>query len=161
MRVASHDKVSRVVIMRCIASLSVAAVLIASANAEAGSWQTLSDGAATRAEYHWTMNCQGCHGANAEGSPGGAPPLPGHIGRFLTTGAGRAFLGRVPGVAFVALSDEDVADLLNWLVHRFDSTHVPKGFVPYSADEIRILRRSPVISDVYALRRAALSGARP
>jgi mono/diheme cytochrome c family protein len=105
-----------------------------------------------RAQYNWIMHCQGCHGANAQGTPGGAPALVGNVARFLQIKAGRAYLGRVPGVAFVNLSDVEVADLLNWVVQRFDREHVPKTFPPYSEEEIRTLRREPLISDAYRER---------
>ena len=28
-----------------------------------------------RAQYNWVMHCQGCHGADAQGTPGGVPRL--------------------------------------------------------------------------------------
>lgn len=109
-----------------------------------------------RAQYNWVMHCQGCHGADAQGTPGGAPSLVGNVARFLQIKAGRAYLGRVPGVAFVNLSDIEVADLLNWVVQRFDGEHVPKTFPPYSEEEIRALRREPLISDAYRERQKLL-----
>ena len=99
-----------------------------------------------RAQHQWVMHCQGCHGVNADGTPGGAPRMAGRVARFLHAQQGRAFLARVPGVAFVELSDRDVAQLLNWLVQYFDPGHVPKDFQPYTADEVRILRQEPLIS---------------
>jgi mono/diheme cytochrome c family protein len=105
-----------------------------------------------RAQYNWVLHCQGCHAADAAGTPGGAPRMAGEVARFLKIKEGRAFLGRVPGVAFVELPDRDVADLLNWLVQRFDSAHVPKTFVPYTEEEIKTLRRDPLISNAYSKR---------
>lgn len=99
-----------------------------------------------RAQYHWVMHCQGCHGADAQGTPDGAPQLAGKVARFLEIKAGRAYLGRVPGVAFVNLSDMDVAELLTWVIQRFDGEHLPRSFTPYSQEEIRTLRREPLIS---------------
>jgi mono/diheme cytochrome c family protein len=100
-----------------------------------------------RAEYNWVMHCQGCHGADAQGTPGGAPRMAGNVARFLQIKAGRAYLGRVPGVAFVELSDAEVAELLSWVVRRFDGEHLPKRFTRYSEDEIRALRREPLVSN--------------
>jgi len=100
----------------------------------------------SRAQYNWVMYCQGCHGVDAQGTPGGAPSLVGNVARFLRLPAGRAYLGRVPGVAFVALSDAELAQLLNWVVRRFDEAHVPTTFAPYLEGEIRALRREPLIS---------------
>lgn len=105
------------------------------------------------AQYNWVMHCQGCHGAEAQGTPGSVPGLAGNVARFLQIKAGRAYLGRVPGVAFVELSDPDVAELLNWIVQRFDGEHVPKTFSPYTEEEIQGLRREPLISNAYRERR--------
>jgi cytochrome c553 len=114
-----------------------------------------------KVQYNWVMHCQGCHGAEADGSPGRVPPLRGNVARFLHATAGRAYLARVPGVAFADLSDVEVAQLLNWLVRRFDRTHVPKTFTPYSAEEIQKLRGQPLISDAYYERRRILLSMAP
>jgi mono/diheme cytochrome c family protein len=110
----------------------------------------------TRQQYLWVMHCQGCHGVDAQGSPGGAPRLTDNVARFLQVKDGRAFLGRVPGVAFVDLSDLDVANLLSWVVQHFDPAHVPKTFTPYSEVEIRDIRRKPLISSAYQEREKIL-----
>lgn len=99
-----------------------------------------------RAEYNWVMNCQGCHRANATGSQGGAPDMAGLVSQFLRLDGGRAYLVRVPGVAFAPLSDTDVAELLNWLLQTFDAEHIPIDFEPYSAKEVKIYREKPLIS---------------
>jgi cytochrome c553 len=109
-----------------------------------------------RAQYNWVMHCQGCHGAEAQGTLGGAPRMAGNVSRFLQIKAGRAYLGRVPGVAFVNLSDAEVAELLNWVVQRFDEGNLPKTFAPYSENEIRVLRRKPLISDAHRQRQKLL-----
>ncbi len=85
-----------------------------------------------RAAYNWVMHCRGCHGVDASGSKGGAPTMIGVVGRFMQDEEGRAFLGRVPGVAFAPLSDLEIADLLNWFVQEFDKPNMPESFLPYS-----------------------------
>jgi len=109
-----------------------------------------------RAQYDWIMHCQGCHGTEAQGTPGGAPKLAGHVALFLHSNEGRQYLGRVPGVAFVNLPDAEVAELLTWIVQHFDATHVPKTFTPYSAQEIHALRGDPLISRAYLERQKLL-----
>lgn len=123
------------------------AILLALPTALAAQYTEKPDlGKQERAQYNWVMHCQGCHGADAQGTPGGAPQLAGNVARFLEIKAGRAYLGRVPGVAFVNLSDMEVADLLTWVIRRFDGEHLPRTFTPYSKEEIRTLRREPLIS---------------
>jgi hypothetical protein len=109
-----------------------------------------------RSEYDWVIHCQGCHGKEAQGSPGGAPPLMGQVARFLRVPEGRAYLVRVPGVAFADLPDAELADLLNWVLERFDSADVPKDFAAYSAEEVGLLRRQPLISGAPAERQKLL-----
>ena len=105
-----------------------------------------------RAEYHWVMKCRGCHGVDARGSENGAPDMVGIVSQFLHSEEGRAFLGRVPGVAFVDLPDQDVAELLNWLTQTFDRQHVPANFRPYTAQEVSRLRQDPLISKAFSTR---------
>jgi cytochrome c553 len=109
-----------------------------------------------RAAYHWVMHCRGCHGVHAQGIDAAVPPLAGTVSRYLHHEDGRAFLARVPGVAFAALSDRDVAELLNWVIWRFDEQHVPVAFKPYREDEVQSWRGRPLISRALDERRKLL-----
>ncbi|RMF12011.1 MAG: cytochrome C [Alphaproteobacteria bacterium] len=105
-----------------------------------------------RAQLNWILNCQGCHQADASGSAGGAPNMAGVMARFLRVEGGREYLGRVPGVAHAPLSDDALAELLNWSLYTFDRDHVPENFNPYTADEVRRLRAAPLISEAASKR---------
>ena len=75
-----------------------------------------------RAQYNWVMHCRGCHQMDATGSNGGAPNMKGIVAQFLQLKEGRVFLAQVPAVAFVALPDNEVADLLiGWCKHLMPS----------------------------------------
>jgi hypothetical protein len=102
------------------------------------------------------MNCQGCHKADALSRTGGVPSLAGNVSRFLRVPDGRAFLGRVPGVAFAPLPDRRVADLLNWTLQTYDPAHVPADFTPYTAAEVGGLRKQPLITQSMIVRRALM-----
>ena len=91
---------------------------------------------AQRAWQHWTLNCQGCHRPDGTGSDDTAPSLAGTVARFLSAPGGREYLGRVPGVAASALSNSDLAEVMNWMLWRFDKEHLPADFQPYTAAEI-------------------------
>lgn len=90
----------------------------------------------------YMLNCRGCHRVDGSGTPGAVPALRGHVARFLSVPGGRDFLIRVPGVAQSILDDERLADLMNWLVRRFDPEHVPEDFRPYDAPEVAELRKA-------------------
>lgn len=110
-----------------------------------------------RARVNWILKCQGCHRPDASGSPATAPALAGQVSRFTGLAGGRAYLGRVPGVADAALDDAELAELLNWTLQRFDPANLPQGFSPYTAREIRELRRAPLRTDATATRGAILA----
>jgi mono/diheme cytochrome c family protein len=124
-----------------------AAALLCAATAPAAAF-------APAVEY--ALHCQGCHLADGRATPGSVPALAGSVGPLSRTPAGRAYLARVPGVAHAPLGDAELAALLTWVVERFGSADVPPDFAPYSADEIRRLRRDPLV-DVDAARRRALA----
>jgi hypothetical protein len=91
----------------------------------------------------YQLYCQGCH------SPGGTghasvPRLKGHIGTFLQSGEGRAYLVRVPGAATSTLDDVQLAAVLNWMIIEFGDDSIPGDFQPYTASEVASLRLSPL-----------------
>ncbi len=100
----------------------------------------------------YAVTCQGCHRADGAGTPGTVPALAGSVGKFLRVPGGREFLVRVPGVAQAPLDDAALAAVLNWMLARFGRDDVPKGFVPYTAEEVGRLRGRP-LTDVAGARR--------
>src|SRR5260221_7041005 len=105
-----------------------------------------------RAWQHWTLNCQGCHRPDGTGSAGTAPSLAGTVSRFLSVPGGREYLGRVPGVATSGLSNADLAEVMNWMLWRFDKEHLPANFQPFTAGRIRQLRRAPLRLEASQMR---------
>jgi len=93
-----------------------------------------------RAQANYMLHCQGCHLPGAEGSEGRVPPMNDFVGYFLHSQAGREFLIRVPGVAHAALSDDEVTELMNWLLQRFSRAQLPKQFEPFTVAEVSRLR---------------------
>jgi cytochrome c553 len=105
-----------------------------------------------RAWQHYTLNCQGCHRPDGTGSAGTSPSLAGTVARFLNVPGGREYLGRVPGVATSPLSNADLAELMNWILWRFDKEHLPVNFQPFTAAEIGQLRTSPLRLEATQMR---------
>lgn len=104
------------------------------------------------AHQYYMLQCQGCHRPDGTGTSASAPPMAGMVARFLAVAGGREYLGRVPGVATAVLSDAQLAELLNWTLHRFDAANVPADFKPYTAAEIGALRRHPLRTEAAAVR---------
>ncbi|WP_109480928.1 cytochrome c [Paraburkholderia sp. C35] len=106
---------------------------------------------ATLAQQHWVLNCMGCHTATGGGIPGKVPPLANSLGYFEHLPAGREYVMRVPGASNSALTDQELADTLNWLLTTMNRDALPKDFKPYTAAEISAHRR-PAFSDVATVR---------
>ena len=113
----------------------------------------------------YMLFCMGCHGAQAEGVPGKVPPLAHSLGLFMRTAAGRNYLLRVPGAANSALSDAQLAAVLNWLAQQYNSEELSADVPMFTAAEVTASRHAPLVS-VLATRREvvrdlAASGAAP
>jgi mono/diheme cytochrome c family protein len=87
----------------------------------------------------YMLNCWGCHRPNGEGIPGTAPPLQG-AADFLKVKGGRQYLIEVPGVSQSALNDEQVAQVMNWILQTFSKEQLPHDFKPYTAEEVKQFR---------------------
>ena len=109
-----------------------------------------------RAWQHWTLNCQGCHRPDGHGSPGAAPDIAGSVAKFLRVDGGREYLARVPGVATSPLSSSDLAEVLNWMLWRFDPGDMPTEFRPYTDEELGRLRTQPLRNEAAQVRSALL-----
>jgi mono/diheme cytochrome c family protein len=93
----------------------------------------------------YTLNCWGCHLPHAEGIPGTVPRLAHSMGSFVRIPEGRTYLTRVPGVANSPLTDQQIADVLNWMLETFSKEELPEDFKPYTAEEIRKYRSRPIV----------------
>ncbi|MCA8004236.1 c-type cytochrome [Burkholderia cenocepacia] len=131
-------------------------LLLAGASACAFATPAQADGAADAAlaRQHWVLNCMGCHTATGGGIPGKVPPLANSLGYFTHVPAGREYVMRVPGASNSALSDRELADVLNWVLTTMNRDALPRDFKPYTAAEVAAHRR-PALSDV-ATERAGL-----
>ncbi len=77
-------------------------------------------------------------------------------GYFLHSREGREFLVRVPGVSTASLPDDEIAELLNWLLTTYSAAQLPRDFTPFSEAEVSRLRTRPE-SDPEATRRIILN----
>ncbi len=130
-----------------LALLAAALLLSGSALADAN--------LAARRQY--ILHCTGCHQADGSGVPsGGVPDMRSQLGHFLKVPEGRAFLVKVPGTSNAALSNSDIARLLNWMLRSFSAPTLPADFAPYTESEVTALRGAP-LDDVAAARATVAS----
>ena len=113
-----------------------------------------------RADGHnvFVSNCAVCHQPDGKGAPGVYPPLAGSVGRDAAVKDGRTYLidvvsfgmgGKIEsgGDSFEGdmppwpqLSDEDVAQVVTYVLTGLNSKLTPADFKPISADEVKAER---------------------
>lgn len=97
-----------------------------------------------RAHFNYQMFCQGCHAPGGASVDQSVPRMKDHVGTFIETRQGREFLVRVPGSATSSLDDEELAEVLNWIVVEFSGDSLVSSFEYYTANEVGDLRQAPL-----------------
>lgn len=95
-----------------------------------------------KAAENYLLHCAGCHREDGSGSAQNqVPTMLNSVGHFVRTARGRSFLIQVAGVSQAPISDQAVADLLNWLLPTFGRDALPDaGYAPYTASEVEQAR---------------------
>jgi len=104
---------------------------------------------------NYQLQCVGCHLTSGEGAPrSDVPMMKGFVGNFLKVEGGREFLIRVPGSSLSALSNSQLAELLNWMLKDdgIAGGSAPQGFKPYTGKEVEAYR-GVMIKDLVSYRR--------
>ncbi len=116
----------------------------------------------------FTAHCAVCHQTEGQGIPGMYPPLADSIGVFTHSKDGRAYLVHVVSFglngpidvhgtryngymqSWAQFSDDDIAQLLNYVLKEFDSKLLPRDFKLFTAEEVKHDRSRPLPStEVY------------
>lgn len=105
----------------------------------------------TSVRSQYVVHCAGCHGIDGAGAPEGQVPDMRQLGQLLRLEGGRAFVVSVPGVMGSGLSDQQVAEVTNWILTTLAKGSAPPDFRPYDAAEVRLARATPLV-DVAAAR---------
>ncbi|MEC7379380.1 MAG: hypothetical protein VX886_04240 [Pseudomonadota bacterium] len=108
-----------------------------------------------QARLNYMLNCQGCHAVDGRGL-NDIPTMADFVGKFLTVDGGRAYLVQVPGSANSPLSDQQLAEVLNWVLLTMSQPQLPQPFEPYTAAEVNDYRKQ-TMSDAAAVRRDLLA----
>ena len=103
-----------------------------------------------RADY--LLHCAGCHRPSGEGLPPDVPTLVDELGRLLAIPEGRSYLVRVPGASQAPVSDQGLADIVNWILMEFNQSTLPEDFTPLTAKEVGKARRN-TLADPMKYRR--------
>ena len=143
-----------------LASALMAAAAVA-AGGQAGSAQAVAP-RMSEGQIFYTEACGGCHGLNGVSAAGYIPVLEGRVGYLLCLREGREYVARLPNVAFANMSDDRLAQVLNFVMFGLGGESVPDGPFsgPYTSAEVRELRARPLkASALLELRRGILAKA--
>jgi mono/diheme cytochrome c family protein len=107
---------------------------------------------------NYLQSCGGCHGIQGTSAIGLVPQLRDRVGWFLCTPDGRNYIVQLPDVAFAGVSDQELADVLNFMMFELGGPSTPKSAKPYSAAEVKQLRENtPLRTGVHARRQAVVT----
>lgn len=113
----------------------------------------ITDPEMARADY--VEQCAGCHGVNGSTAPAQLPELRGRVGWFLCTPQTRAYLIRLPNVALSRIKDnQQLADMMNYVVFGLGGASAPSGSKPFTADEIARERAQALSTTMLKAERA-------
>ena len=107
---------------------------------------------------NYNLQCRGCHLTNGEGVPrNDVPMMKGFLGHFLKVEGGREFLAQVPGSSQSALSHQQLAELLNWMLEEdgIAGGSAPEKFKKYTGEEIGLYRHV-MIKDLVGHRKSLI-----
>lgn len=90
----------------------------------------------------YMLHCGGCHLIDGRSNPPEVPDLRGELGRIVAVPGGRDYLARVPGASQAPVSDQELAEILNWVLHRFNEKTLPVDFTPLTGEEVGKSRRN-------------------
>lgn len=98
---------------------------------------------------NYQLQCAGCHLGDGEGSAANdTPRMKGFVGNFLKVDGGRQFLVRVPGMSQSALSNAQLAELINWIMREdgMAGKSMPANYQPYTEQEVAAIRHEAMLN---------------
>ncbi len=104
------------------------------------------------------LNCMGCHLPDGSGAKGKVPSLRESLALLSTSSPGRRYLVQVPGSSQSPLSNEELAQVLNWMVRNLSAQDAPRDFTDFTASEVASYRRRTLVN-VRETRAQLLAGA--
>jgi hypothetical protein len=138
-----------------IFAIFVLAGLVPFAAASAGEQRGVTHLSEVQSIY--LQHCGGCHGIQGDSAPREIPSLRGQVGNFLCTAEGRAYLIRLPNIALAPVSDQKLADMMNFVVFELGGASGPAAQAPrYTATEVAQLRARPLTDTGLADYRARI-----
>lgn len=102
------------------------------------------------AKWLYVLHCSGCHGKAGAGAPdAGIPDFNHSIGNILRHADGKRYVVNVAGVRNAGLGDDDVANVLNYIIESWGDGAAPP--VRFDAKEVGRLKTDAL--DIVATRK--------
>ena len=89
----------------------------------------------------YMLHCGGCHLADGRGTPPEVPSLRDELGRIIQVDGGRGYLVRVPGASQAPVSDQELADIVNWILTEFNAATLASDFTALTVAEVADARQ--------------------
>src|SRR5262249_3727729 len=94
---------------------------------------------------NYMLQCMGCHTPDGSGTRGRIPSVKDTLVPLARSPEGRRFLIQVPGVSQSALSNGELAELVNWMISNL-SVERTDDFERFTAAEVGEYRRDPLVN---------------
>ena len=99
----------------------------------------------------YLLHCGGCHLPDGRGVPPEVPTLRDELGKLVQIPGGRDYIVRVPGASQAPISDQELADVLNFVLMEFNEPTLPSDFKPLQESEVSASRRN-ILADPFKYR---------
>ena len=106
--------------------------------------QYSNDTQGATAKFNYLLHCGGCHLTDGSGMDPEVPTLRNKLGPLTLSPEGRGYLVRVPGASQVPLSDEELRDVVNWVLTEYNGNTLPESFRPITTEEVQAHRKNPL-----------------
>lgn len=90
---------------------------------------------------NYLLYCSGCHLVNGEGNQPNVPTLHKELGRMMEVSAMREYLVRIPGSAQAPITDQELTDVINWVLEQWNTDTLPKDFQMLTLEEVTAARK--------------------
>jgi hypothetical protein len=110
------------------------------------------------AQSDYVEHCAGCHGIQGLSFPARVPRLRDRVGYFTCTDEGRRYLLRLPNVALSATDDDQLADIMNFVVFGLGGKSAEGATRRFTPAEVGLVRHDPLSSVSLTKTRATLVG---
>ena len=96
---------------------------------------------AATAKFNYLLHCGGCHLPDGSGVEPEVPSLRDKLGPLTKSPEGRGYLVQVPGASQVPLTDQELRDVVNWVLVEYNASSLPEPFDPLTTDEVGKYRK--------------------